>query len=82
MTRTLAVAILLFSAPLVHAKSSRCVPAYNVHSTYGDGYSDGFEAVVQGRLRTISPQHVKFEGRTKSKMCGRTLYLSNHMIDW
>jgi hypothetical protein len=81
-----AISVLVFLAltvPLAQAKFSRsCAPAYNVHSTYGDGHSDGFSAVVRGRLVEVDPQHVRFRPRPKSIMCGRTLFLSEHLVNW
>jgi hypothetical protein len=76
--------VLALTVPLAQAKSSRsCAPAYNVHSVYGDGhYADGFSAVVRRRLVEVDAQHVRFRPHPKSIMCGRTLFLSEHLINW
>lgn len=80
MTRAISIlAFLALTAPLAQAKFSRsCVPAYNVHSLA----SGDFEAVIRRRLTLVDHEHVKFRPRPKSIMCGRTLFLSEHLINW
>jgi hypothetical protein len=71
--------VLALTVPLAQAKSSRsCVPAYNVHSLA----SGDFEAVIRRRLILVDHEHVKFRPHPKSIMCGRTLFLSEHLINW